>query len=150
VKVLAVESGEQVRSFAGHTAHVLSVNWKADAKLLVSCGTDQTIKLWDFEKGLPVLTLKGNTYQIGPYRGEVTAALFLGDSEQILAASGDGTVRLHRITVDNDILTFAGSQGYQYAAAATPDGQTLLVGGADGVLRRWSGQNRELSQSFEP
>jgi WD40 repeat protein len=150
IKVFAVNSGEQVRNFAGHTAHVLGVNWKADGKLLVSCGTDQAIKLWDFEKGLPVRTLKGNTYQIGPYRREVTAALFIGDSEQILAASGDGTVRLHRITGDNDILTFTGSKGYQYAAAATPDGQTLVVGGADGILRRWSGQNREMKQTFGP
>jgi WD40 repeat protein len=150
VKVFAVAGGEQVRSFAGHTAHVLSVNWKADGKLLVSGGVDQAIKLWDFEAGLPLRTLKGNTYQIGPYRREVTAALFIGESDQILAASGDGTVRLHRITVDNDILTFAGSKGYQYAAAATPDGQTLIVGGADGILRRWSGHTRELKQSFEP
>jgi WD40 repeat protein len=149
VKVFAASSGEQIRSFAGHTAHVLSVNWKADGKLLASCGTDQSIKLWDFETGLPLRTLKGNTYQIGPYRREVTAAMFIGDSEQILAASGDGTVRLHRITVDNDILTFAGGKGYQYAAAVTPDGQTVIVGGADGVLRRWSGQNRDLKQAFE-
>jgi WD40 repeat protein len=150
VKVFSVASGEQVRSFAGHTAHVLSVSWKADSKLLVSCGTDQTIKLWDFTTGLPVRTLKGNTYQIGPYRREVTSAQFIGDSEQILAASGDGTVRLHRITLDQDILTYSGSKGYQYSASATPDGQTLIAGGFDGILRRWVGQNRELKQSFPP
>lgn len=92
--------------------------------------------------------MKGTTYQIGAYKGEVTSVAFIGESEQILAASGDGTVRLHRASSENDILTFAGSKGYQYAVAASPDGRVLLSGGADGVLRLWSGQTPQLKQSL--
>ncbi|MFN0017454.1 MAG: c-type cytochrome domain-containing protein [Pirellulaceae bacterium] len=143
VKVFSTASGELEKTFAGHSAHVLGVSWHSGGKLLVSCGTDRTLKLWDFEKGLPVRTMKGSTYQIGPYKGEVTSATFIGLSEQILACSGDGTVRLHRSSSENDILTFAGAKGYQYSVATSPDGQTLVAGGSDGVLRIWSGQNRE-------
>ena len=150
VKVFSAASGEPERVFAGHTAHVLAVSWHAGGKLLVSSGTDKTLKLWDFEKGLPVRTMKGTTYQIGPYKGEVTSAQFIGSSEQILACSGDGTVRLHRITSENDILTFAGAKGYQYAVTATPDGQTLIAGGSDGILRVWSGQIREPKRVLPP
>ena len=127
----------------------------------MSCGTDRTLTLWDFEKGLPVKTMKGSTYQIGPYKGEVTSATFIGTSEQILAASGDGTVRLHRSSSENDILTFmTGKQPpeggppttkvYQYSVAASPDGQVLVSGGADGVLRIWSGQNRDPNRVLPP
>jgi WD40 repeat protein len=143
VKVFSAASGEPERTFAGHTAHVLGLSWHSGGKLLLSCGTDRTLKLWDFEKGLPVRTMKGLTYQIGPYKGEVTSTTFIGPSEQILACSGDGTVRLHRSSSENDILTFAGAKGYQYSVAASPDGQVLVAGGSDGTLRIWSGQNRD-------
>ncbi len=143
VKVFNTASGQPEKTFAGHTAHVLGVSWHSGGKLLVSCATDRTLKLWDFEKGLPVRTMKGSTYQIGPYKGEVTSATFIGPSEQIFACSGDGTVRLHRSSSENDILTFAGAKGYQYSVAASPDGQVLVAGGSDGTLRIWSGQNRD-------
>jgi len=107
-----------------------------------------------------VRTMKGSTYQIGPYKGEVTNVTFIGPSEQILGCSGDGTVRLHRSSSENDIMTYAvGKQppeggtpaggtpaavrGYQYSVAASPDGQVLVAGGSDGTLRIWSGQNRD-------
>jgi WD40 repeat protein len=148
VKVFNAESGELVRTFAGHTAHALGVDWNFDGKLLVSCGGDNVLKLWDFETGLPVRTMKGTTYQIGPFKREVTSVAFIGDSEQILACSGDGTVRLHRTSSENDILTFAGAKGYQYSASVTPDGRTILAGGSDGTLRLWSGQVPQVKQSF--
>lgn len=160
VKVFSTASGQPEKTFAGHTAPVLGISWHSGGKLLVSCGTDRTLKLWDFEKGLPVRTMKGTTYQIGPYKGEVTSAAFIGPSEQILACSGDGTVRLHRSSSENDILTYvtgkqppeggtpaggtpAAVRNYQYSVAASPDGQVLVAGGSDGTLRIWSGQNRE-------
>jgi WD40 repeat protein len=150
VKIFDAASGELKQTLAGHTAHVLGLSWQADGKVLASCGTDRAIKLWDVEHAAMLRSLKGTMYQIGAYKGEVTAVAFIGDSEQILAASGDGTVRLHRTTSDNDLLVFTGSAGYPYCVAATPDARTLLSGGSDGVLRVWSGMDRGLKQSFEP
>jgi WD40 repeat protein len=152
VRVFRIPDGELAQTFGGHTAHVQSVDWSRDGQYLVSCGGERVLKLWDFTAGRPVFTMKGSTYKIGPYRGEVTSAVFIGGSEQILAASGDGTVRLHRTSSDNDILTFAdpNPKTYFYAVAASDDGRALVAGGADGVLRVWSGQERSPVVSFSP
>lgn len=152
VRVFRLADGGLAQNFGGHTAHVQSVDWSRDGQYLVSSGGERVLKLWDFTAGRPIFTMKGSTYKIGPYRGEVTSAVFIGGSEQILAASGDGTVRLHRTSSDNDILTFAdpNPKTYFYAVAASDDGRALVAGGADGVLRVWSGQERSPVVSFTP
>jgi WD40 repeat protein len=150
VKLFDAESGQQVRSFAGHTAHVLAISFSGDGRYLVSSGSDNVAKLWDVAAGQPLRTYKGTMYRVGAYKGEVTAVSFVGSSEQVLAACGDGTIRLHRTSSDNEIVVYSGAQGYQYAAAATPDGQTLIAGGSDGILRVWSGQERAPKQTFAP
>jgi WD40 repeat protein len=152
VKVFTVAGGDLEKTFAGHTAHVLGVSWSGDGRRLVSCGTDKVLKLWDFELGQPLFTMKGTTYQIGVYRGEVASAAFIGQSEQILAGSGDGTVRLHRASSENDIMTFEndGPKSYIYSVAASDDGRALIAGGADGQLRLWSQQERSLQAKFPP
>ncbi|MBC7821862.1 MAG: hypothetical protein IAG10_33665 [Planctomycetaceae bacterium] len=150
IKIFDAQSGETIHRMAGHTGHVLGLSWKADGKMLISGGSDNVLKLWDVEKGLPLRTMKGTTYQIGAYKRDITAVAFIGDSEQILAASGDGTVRLHRTTSDNDILTFAGSKGYQHSVAATPDGRSVIATGSDGTLRVWSGHVSQPKHLFVP
>lgn len=150
VKVFDVQSGETIRECAGHTAHVLGVGWKSDGKMLVSCGSDNVLKLWDFETGLFVRTLKGGVYGNGTYKRDVTSVSFIGDSEEILAASGDGTVRLHRTNSENDIMTLTGSKVYQFSVAVTPDGQTMIAGGGDGVLRIWTGHEQRPKHTIAP
>ncbi len=150
IKIFDTQSGEPIRRMAGHTGHVLGLSWKADGKMLISGGSDNVLKLWEVEKGLSLRTMKGTTYQIGAYKRDITSVAFIGDSEQIFAASGDGTVRLHRTTSDNDILTFAGTKGYQHSVAVTPDGRTVIATGSDGTLRIWSGHVPQPKQSFVP
>lgn len=150
IKITDTESGQVLQTLPGHTAHVLALSWKADGKMLVSSGADNVLKLWDTEKGVSVKTMKGTTYRIGAYKRDVTAVAFIGDSEQILAASGDGTVRLHRTTSESDILTYTGSKGYQHSVAVTPDGRTAIATGSDGIIRVWSGHEAQPKRTLAP
>jgi WD40 repeat protein len=150
LKIFDPTTGQLIRVFDGHTAHVLGVGWRGDGHMLVSCGADTVLKLWDADSGSLVRTLKGGVYDNGRYKREVTSVAFIGDSEEILAASGDGTVRLHRVSSENDIMKFNGVSGYQYAVAATPNGQVVISAGSDGVLRVWSGHDLKPKQTFTP
>ena len=57
LKVTRVADGKELKSFEGHTHHVLAVDWKSDGKQLVSGGGDNVLKVWDFETGEQLKTL---------------------------------------------------------------------------------------------
>lgn len=148
VKVHRVADGQLVATLPGHTAHVLGVSFSGDGKLLATCGGDRVVKLWDVPSGRQLQSMVGTMYRIGRYRQEVTAVQFVGDSEQILAASGDGTVRLHRTSSEKEFHVYDNASTWLYAAAASADGRAVIAGGADGVLRLWSGRDRSPQATF--
>ena len=138
-----------VRTFEGHTAAVLGVAWSADGKLLATCGGDRVVKIWNVESGTPLRTLRGDTYQLGDYKGEVTSIAFVGDTEHLLASAGDHTVRLHRTSSDRDVRAFREGASFMHAAVATSDGRLIIAGGRDGILHIWNGQNGYPVPPFE-
>lgn len=150
VKLFRVSDGSPVRTFEGHTHHVLGVAWSLDGKLLASCGGDQTVKLWDVETGLAVRTMRGDTYRLGEYRREVTSISFIGDTEHLVTSSGDRSVRLHRTSSPRDVRAFREGATFMHAAVATSDGKLVVGGGRDGVLHVWNGENGYPVVSFEP
>ncbi len=123
VKVFDTVEGNLVRVFEGHTHHVLDVAWRADGHLLASCGADNVIKLWDFETGEQKETIAG-------FEKEITSISFVETGDDILTSSGDGLVRLGE-------RHFRGAQDFLYTSASSADGQTIIAGGQDGVLRVW-------------
>jgi WD40 repeat protein len=89
MKVFEVSSGKFIRSFEGHTHHVLNVAWIAHGRTLASGGADSAIKIWDFASGEQKKTITGVSR-------EITALQFLDSRAEALAASGDNQLRLLR------------------------------------------------------
>ncbi len=142
VKVIDLNTGKVVRQFEGHAHHVLGVSWKRDGRTLASAGADNLIKVWDFLSGDRKKNITG-------FDKEVTSITFVGYTDQALATSGDGRIRLIRED-GTDIRSFSGATNFVYSAAATPDGQLVVAGGQDSVLRVWNGTDGKLLASFPP
>jgi WD40 repeat protein len=129
-KIWDVPGGKLTRSLEGHTDHVLGVSWRADGRVLATCGADNQVKFWD--------VATGDRKAGAPAAGKAVSAVhFLGVSEQVLAASADGQLR---------ILSDAGAAvrsvtgipaDFFHAAAAAPDGHTVAVAGQSGQLAVW-------------
>jgi WD40 repeat protein len=149
-KVFRVSDGSLVRTFKGHTHHVLGVAWRPDGKLLATGGGDRVVKLWDFDTGAPLKTMRGDTYQIGEYKGEITSISFIGDTEHLIASSGDHTVRMHRTSSTRDVRCYKDGAFFMHAAVATSDGRFIVGGGRDGVLHIWNGENTYAVQFTDP
>jgi WD40 repeat protein len=143
VKLWNVADGKPVRSFEGHTHHVLGVAWRADGRVLVSSGADLVLKVWDARSGDQLRTVQNQ------FTKEVTSVAFAGD-DVVVATGGDAKVRLINAGNGNNQRDFGGTTEYMYSAAASADGKTIIAGGLDSVLRIWNDQGQELFKFSAP
>jgi WD40 repeat protein len=143
VKLWNVADGKFVRSFEGHTHHVLGLTWRADGRVLVSSGADMVLKVWDTRSGDQLRTVQNQ------FTKEVTSVSFVAD-DMVVASGGDSKVRLINATNGNNQRDFGGASEYMYSVAASADGKTIIAGGLDSILRIWNDQGQELAKFATP
>jgi WD40 repeat protein len=132
-----------VKAFEGHTHHVMGVGWTPDGKKLASCGADNIVKIWDYEKGEKVRDMQGHQKQ-------VTALFFVGNTSQFLTGSGDTNVRMWNADNGGTIRNFTGATDFVYAVSASTDGKVVASGCEDGIVRVYSGTNGQLQKAALP
>jgi WD40 repeat protein len=97
---------------------------------------DETVKIWDFQAGQEVLTLRD-------HRGHVRSLTFSADGTRLVSASRDRTVRIWDATplageTGQELLTLTGHSGPVCSVAFSPDGQWLASAGRDGTVLVWN------------
>ena len=142
LKVSDAATGRLVKSFEGHTGHVLGVAFQRTGRTLATGSADNTVKVWDLVAGEQRKTIRG-------WEKEVTSVRYLGDTDQFVATAGDAKVRLLRPD-GTELRAFPGFPGFVYAAAASGDGSVVVAGGDDGTLRAWNTSTGELLATLRP
>ena len=136
LKVTSVADGKELKSFEGHTHHVLAVDWKSDGKQLVTGGADNVLKVWDFETGEQLRTLQAAGKQ-------VTAVRWVPGKPQVVGASGDKLVRFWNADNGGDRAGPSPAPATTSSASPSPTTvATVAAGGADSVLFLWNGAER--------
>lgn len=128
-KVFDAASGSIVKTFEGHSDHVNGVSWKADGRCLATCGADNQVKFWDVPSGERKSSAAG-------FGKEVTAIHYLGLTDQAIAASADGQVRIFN-DAGAAVKSLPSPGDFLHIAALTPDGAVLIAGGESGALFVW-------------
>jgi WD40 repeat protein len=143
VKVWELPTGKFVKSFEGHTHHVLDVGWMADGKLLASAGADNAVKVWDFDKGEQARTINAHTKQ-------VTRLLFIGKKAEFLTCGGDNQVKAFNATNGSGRNFNPPAGDFVYAIGTSPDGSVVAAGGQDGIVRVYNGANGQMARTLLP
>ncbi len=131
------------KSFEGHTHHVMGIGWTPDGKKIASCGADNFVKVWDYEKGEKIRDMQGHQKQ-------VTSLFFVGKSTQFVTGSGDASVRMWNADNGGNVRSFPGAADFVYAVSASTDGTVVASGCEDGIVRVYNGTNGTLMKSALP
>jgi len=114
---------------SGHTDWVRSVAFSPDGKRIVSGSDDNSLRLWDAVKGVPLNEpLTGHT-------GRVTSVAFAPDGKHLVSGSFDKAVRLwdadKGIALGEPIVD---ATSRFVTVAFSPDGRHVASGGGDKIV----------------
>ncbi len=132
------QSGQLIRRFVGHEGGVLSVEFSADGRWLLSSSYDRTARLWDIATGTLQQTMAQHTWWVWD-------ATFSPDMKQIVTASQDATAIVWGFDARRQQFvserTYRGHAGPVYTACFSPDGKRVASGGYDSTIRIWNPQD---------
>ena len=115
--------------FAGHDGRISAVTFSLDSRRVASCGSDQTVRVWQIDGGA-CQVLRGHTEY-------VFAVAFHPDGTRLASAGRDRAVWLWDLARGEEVARLQGHTNYVWSLAFSPDGTTLASGSGDRTVRLW-------------
>jgi len=138
LKLTEIDTGEEIRTFTGHTDLVSSINLNSEGNRIITSGWDGTIRIWDFLSGLQVLRIKA-------HQGGVYNAKFDPSGKYIVSGGDDFLVKEWDALTGKLICQLSGHQGGVGDVNITSDLRHIISGSRDGSIRIWNAdEKREL------
>jgi WD40 repeat protein len=143
LKLTEIDTGEEIRTFTGHTDLVNSINLSPTGDRIITSGWDGTVRIWDFYSGLQVLKIKA-------HQGGVYNAKYDASGKYIVSGGDDFLVRQWDAMTGAMVCELSGHQGGVGDVNITKDLQYVISGSRDGTVRIWDlpGRREIVSMVF--
>jgi WD40 repeat protein/DNA-binding winged helix-turn-helix (wHTH) protein len=136
------ENWEGIRLADGHTAGVHRAVFSPDGRLLVSCGEDGKVIVWDFARRQKIATLLDHT-------GWVNALAFSPDGKWFVTGGYDHNVIVWNATTFKMVTVLTEHDGIIGGLAFSADGQLLASSAAENRPRTILWDTRRWQKEFE-
>lgn len=142
VRWVDVETGRDVRRFAGHTAGAWSVALSADGTRTLSGSLDGTARVWDVSSGRELRVYEGHD-------SLVSAVAFTPNGKWAVTGGFDGVVSVWKVGTGEEVWR-AADLGPVAAVAVDPAGGFVAVGSGSAVRLLDLADGKELARFDSP
>jgi len=150
---LSWPGGESDREFNGHAGPVMAAILSPDDQLLITAGTDRSVKVWDADTGHLARSFSHHQEFVhclalrpapaSPNPGEAAKPI------ECATGSADRTVRVWQPSIGRMVRIIRGHQAPIFSVAYSRDGATLLSAGQDGHVRVFDTDSDELLYAWK-
>ncbi|HEU5235586.1 MAG TPA: WD40 repeat domain-containing protein [Pyrinomonadaceae bacterium] len=135
IRFVDLATGEEQRTFTGHTNAIYRAIFSPDEKLLASSSRDLTARIWDVSTGRELWKLTG-------FRCSVKAVAFSPDGRLLAAAGNDGMVKLYDVKTGKEVrslvhINSADIDMSVYSVKFGRDSNKVYAGNGDGTISEW-------------
>ncbi|NJN95736.1 MAG: WD40 repeat domain-containing protein [Anaerolineales bacterium] len=136
IKIWNIQKGNGL-TFSGHKDAVTHVTWGPDGTQIATSSSDNTVKIWDAQRGTLLFTLTGHTHK-------VTQVVWSPDRQRILTASDDEMAKVWDAQSSALLFTLTGHTNRINQAVWSSDGQRILTASNDGTAKIWNAQTGQV------
>jgi len=118
----------------GHTNWISSIAISPEGKRVVSASWDNTIRIWDIDKGIE---LRKISREHGNY---VFCIALSPDGRRIVAGDNAGQIDVWDITTGENVMVISGNLSLVSTIAFSPDGKHIISGSWDTTTKIWDAE----------
>ncbi|GAA5924232.1 hypothetical protein JCM1841_006881 [Sporobolomyces salmonicolor] len=131
-----------VRVLKGHLSAVFCVAWSPRGDLVASGGMDETVRVWDVQKGRCMRLLPAHS-------APVSAVQFSRDGTMIVSGSWDGYIRIWDTATGQCLKTLVDDDNTPVSNVRfTPNSKFLFTSTLDSTIRLWDYQTDKILKSY--
>ena len=120
-----------IRTLPGHNKTISQIKYSPDGKTIASASWDNTVKLWDAEKGELINTLK--------HKDAVNTIVFSPDNLTLISGTEDNNIYIWDISAKPKIVKVLTEHTDSIkAVTVSPNGEIIASAGYDNKIKIWS------------
>jgi WD40 repeat protein/tRNA A-37 threonylcarbamoyl transferase component Bud32 len=138
VRLWELATGREFGRWPGHVWIISQVAFSPDGLWLASASWDQSVRVWDVERGQTLATLGGASDSGRGHVGRVLGVAFSPDGRVLASASDDKTVRLWQLPEGRELRILSGHTAGVNSVAFSGDGSVLATASDDETVKLWN------------